>query len=75
MRQLTEISTEKRILGLEKRLEIVRMQRILGLEKRLEFFGQKNLILAKNRLVKSWGVRSYGSHSRVRDPLGFHREN
>ena len=59
-----------------KGMETEEILTLLGLEERLEFLGKiRSLILAKNRLVKSWGVRSVVSHSRVRDPLGFYREN
>ena len=65
-----------RILGLGKRLEHLRILRILGLEERVDSSEKLEiLILAQNRVVKSWGVRSCASHSRVRDPLGFWREN
>ena len=58
-----------------KEMETEEILTLPGLEERLEFLGKiRNLILAKNRLVKSWGVRSVASHSRVRDPLGFYRD-
>ena len=55
-------------------METDEILRLLGLEERVDFSEKfEILILAKNRVVKSWRVRLCASHSRVRDPLGFRR--